>query len=811
MEQSNRKSRHSGEKNNRSLFRRTIALMVCLGILAFAPMVHQLYKLQIVEHDQWEQRAANQQTKSMTVTANRGTIYDRDGRAMALSATVYRLILSPLAVMDSVDKNKYVDDNGHKDKEAYEQALEAKRTLIINGLVDILGLDEETLWKRIQRTKSAYEEVALELEDEEAKAIREFIQENKLANMLYLTPDSKRYYPFSSVAAHVLGYMAENENSGGRKVGAQGIEALYEDALSGKSGRVVTSRNAYGMELPSGYDMYFDAQNGYNLNLTLDQRVQAMAEQTLAEGIETYDVQKGGFCIAMDPSTGAILAMASTPDFDPNSYASILDPGLLSGLEALGQTVGTDSDEYSAQVSAARNKQWRNKALSDTYEPGSTFKPLTVAMALEEGLISLDDHYHCSGVKTVGGWPIRCHKRSGHGDQTLTQAVENSCNVALMEIAEKIGAERFWSYMMDYGLGMTDSTGIDLVGEEGSILWDEETFKGPYGASALATGSFGQTFKVTPIQMITAFASVINGGHLITPYLVQSIQDDNGNNVYNRETEEVRQVISESTSQVVRGILESVVENGSGHNAYMSGYRISGKTGTSEKRDEQDNDDVICSFMGYAPADDPKVLVLLAYDSPKRSAPGSNYTVSGTYISGGNITAPMAGKLIANILDDMGVERRYSSEELTAVDTTMRSVVGQELTAAKSMLEKAGLRCRTIGTGARVTAQVPAAGVSIPGQSTVILYLGDERPGGEVEVPTLKGLSPAAAKSRLEDMGLFMRSAGVSDYTDASVSAVSQSLEAGATVAIGTVVEVHFVSNVMDYDVANKNDYGWER
>lgn len=784
-------------KNNRSLFRRTVFLMVCLGVFAFIPLVAKLWELQITEHDYWEEKAANQQTADVAVNSSRGTIYDSNGNILAMSATVYKLILSPRDVKMSVRESAYTKDDV-LDQSAYDAALREKRALIVDGLVELLGMNEEKLWKRIEYTDSAYEVLAYELEETDAAAVREFIAENRLSAMLYLTPTSKRYYPYSSVGSHVLGFMNYNASSGDVKVGAQGLEALYQDDLSGESGRVITSKNAYGSEMLSSYGAYFEGREGYDLELTLNASIQSLAEQILAEGVETYDIQKGGFCIVMNPQTGAIYAMASTPDFDPNNYTTIINDLLLGELEEVAAESGEDSDEYAAAYSDAFNQQLRNKALSDTYEPGSTFKPLTVAMALEEGLISLSDHYYCGGSHLVGGYTIKCHKKAGHGDQTLTEAVGNSCNVALMKIAEEIGAETFWQYLEDFGL--FESTGIDLVGEGTSVFWDggEEYFTSPIGVSSLATASFGQTFKVTPIQMIRAFASVINGGHLLTPYVVQAERDSEGNTVYYHETEEVRQVISESTSATIRGILEQVVSQYSGRNAYMSGYRIGGKTGTSEKRDETTGD-VICSFMGFAPVDDPQVLVLLAYDSPKRSAEGSNYTVSGTYISGGNITAPMAGKLIAAALDCLGVEKQYTADELASADVTMPRVTGYELTVAKSLLTNKGIRCRTVGTGNTVTAQVPAAGAVIPGSSNVILYLGEEPPAEQVEVPDLTGMSPAKAKETLEKLGLFLRAEGAADLTAAELSAVSQGVEPGETVATGTVVSVRFSSQVIDY------------
>ena len=795
MANQEKKTRRSAEKSNRSLFRRTVFLMVFLGVVLFVPLVRQLWILQITEHDYWEERGAAQQTKDVAVSSSRGTIYDGAGNTLAMSATVYQLILSPYDVKASVDKEEYTE-NDVLDQAAYDAALYEKRKLIVDGLVKLFEMDEERLWKAMEKTNSYYEILAYEMEEEEADALRAFTAENRISNLLYLVPDSKRYYPYSSIASHVLGFMNYNETSGNVKVGAQGIEALYQDLLSGETGRQVTSQNAAGGEMLSSYGAYFEGREGYDLHLTIDASIQSMAEQTLAEGIETYDVKNGGFCIVMNPNTGAVYAMASTPDFDPNNYGTIIDEALLAELEAIAAASGKDSEEYSAAVSDARNKQWRNRALSDGYEPGSVFKPITVAQALEEGIISVNDHFYCGGSKTVGGWDIDCHKAGGHGDQTLTEALENSCNVALMDIAEKIGSQTFWNYLEDFGL--RESTGIDLVGEGAWLFASEEEFTGPYGASALATYSFGQTFKILPIQMIRAFSAVINGGHLLTPYVVQSVTDGDGNTVVFHEVEETRQVISEATSETMREMLESVVSNGSGRNAYMSGYRIGGKTGTSEKIGEA-TDDVICSFMGFAPVDNPQVIVLLAYDSPERSAPGSNYTPSGTYISGGNITAPMAGKLLASVLDYLGVEKQYTPEELAAADVTMPRVTGYELTVATSVLSQSGLRCRTVGTGNMVTAQIPASGVSVPGSSNVILYLGEEAPTEEVEVPDLIGMTATQAKNKLEAMGLFLRATGVVDYSDTDVTAAEQVIAPGTMVKPGTVIEVRFVSNVIDY------------
>ena len=805
MEKQQKKPRKSDRRANRSLLRRTIVLLVIFGILVFIPVSIQLWKLQIVENDKWEEEAADIQTRDVTVGANRGAIYDSSGQTLAMSATVYNLILSPLDVVNETTRRAenskdFKDEEGNLDEDKVEDQIEKVRDTIVDGLVELLGLDREKLEARMEKTYSQYEVLTYYLEDEEAQPVRDFISEHSdlgMSAMLALTPTAKRYYNYSSVGSHLLGFMAETETSGGEKIGRLGLESAYNDELSGEAGRVVTAKTGRGFQMLSSYENYIDAENGGNLTLTIDLSAQSLAEQMLQEGIEAYDVQNGGFVIAMNPNTGAVYAMASSPDFDPNNYSKIIDSLLLDEVEAVKEKYGEDSDEYSQAVTAARNKQWRNKALSDTYEPGSTFKALVVAMALEEGVVSMSDTFYCGGSSTIGGHTIHCHKRAGHGTQTLTEAVENSCNVALMEIGQRLGAETFWQYLEDYGL--FDTTGIDLAGEGKSVFWDEDYFTSANGLSSLAVASFGQTFKVTPIQMITAFASVINGGHLIEPYVVEKISDDDGNTLYYHEITEVRQVLSETTSEKLREILESVVANGTGGNAYMAGYRIGGKTGTSEKRDELDNDDVIVSFMGFAPADNPQVLVLVALDSPTRSSPGSNYTAAGTYISGGNMAAPIAGQLIANILDNMGIEKQYTEEELSGTDTAVPSLVGYDLATAQKELEKKGFSYRTVGSGSNVTGQIPAAGLSIPGGSTVILYMGEEVPTDQVEVPDVTGMTPAKVKEVFEAKGLFLRAVGVNGDYNANVAASGQSLDPGVMVARGTVVEVRFVSSVIDY------------
>lgn len=779
---------------NRSLLWRVIFLMCVCGVLIFIPLLFQLYQLQITQHDYYKQLAVRNQTQSVTVSASRGTIYDTNGDIMAMSATVYNLVLSP---RDAAERQKTIDEQVAKNPQKYEYWN--VNQVITDYLTGQFGLSEERVRSSLEKTSYQYIVMVYELSDEQAKEVRQFISDHRLTSALYLSPTSKRYYPNGSNAAHILGFMGYTKTSGDQKVGAYGIEANYESTLAGKPGLILTAKNAAGTQMLSSYESYLDADNGSNITLTIDNNIQSIAEQALETGIEKYYIQNGGFIIVMDPNTGAILAMASSPDYDPNRYDAVTDARALARLEELAAQSGRDSDAYKAAVKEARDLQWKNKTLSDTYEPGSTFKALVVAAALEEGVVSLNDTFYCGGQSKYGGFTIHCHKTGGHGSQTLTRALENSCNVALMEIGMRLGADRLWDYFEDYGL--MEKTGIDLAGEGTSIFWPggRDYFTSEIGLSSVAVASFGQTFKVSPIRMITSFASVINGGHLITPYLVQSVTDSNGNITYDRQPQEVRQVLSESTSEKLCAMLESVVVNGSGQNAYNAGCRIGGKTGTSEKRDEE-GDDRIVSFMGFAPANDPQVLVLVAFDTPQRDPDRRQYTPGNTYISGGNIGAPVAGALIAQIMDYMKVEKQYlSSEELSGSDVNVPSVVGKTLAEAKTALSQRNLNLRTVGSGDTVTGQIPVAGAAIPGGSSVILYMGEEPPTDTVIVPNLVGKSPTAVENALNALGLYVRATGVAVYTS-STSASGQSIAEGTPVSRGTVIEVRFGNDaISDY------------
>ncbi len=786
-----------GTHSKRAIFHRTLFLMVLCGAVMFIPLMWKLWDIAIVHHEEYQKRASDQQTLDRSITARRGNIYDRNGNIMAMSATVYKLILSPRDLVDSVSKK---DGEGKElSDEAYQAKVAARQDQMVEELMALVpGLDREKAVKKVHDTKNAYWELRTDIEEEEAEVLRTYITENKTSHYLYLSPDSKRYYPYSSLAAQALGFVNDNG-------GAYGIEARYNDVLEGAAGRVVTTRTAGGTARYNAYSEYIDAVDGCDLTLTIDTTIQSYLEKVLEEGIVEFDVQDGAFGIAMDPKTGAILGIASSPDFDPNNYSQIVNDLLNSQLEGEAakiyeklkakNTQGLTDSELMAEAekqarSDARNSQWRSKAIDSRYEPGSTFKALVLAAALEEGVVDENDTFYCSGSVTIPGYPkpISCSKRTGHGHQTLAEAVGNSCNPAFMEIGSRLGKDRFYDYFEAFG--MLENTGIDLPGEASlaGAMWSRDKMSNV----DLAVASFGQRFEVTPLQMICGFAAVINGGDLVRPYVVQTISAQDGTVVQNTQPEVVRQVVSRQTSQRAADILEQVVSKGTGKNAYVAGYRIGGKTGSSEVKQEEDH--TIVSFMGYGPADDPQVIVLLAYDRPLPKVLGAdcNVTANGIYISGGSMAAKKAGPLIAQILDYMGVEKVYSAEESAAVDVAMPKVTELPLANAEKELKDKNLKSRTIGSGDTVSRQVPAAGTSIPGGSTVVLYLGDAAPEETGTMPDVTGMTYEGAKKALEKAGFFMRASGVSVYYSNTTTAERQSVAGGDTAAIGTVVDVWF-------------------
>ena len=726
---------------NRVIQTRSFVLMLIMGVAMFVLLFFQLFDLQIIRHEELQSKAVNQQTRRTVVTASRGTIYDRTGNIMAISASAETIILSPLEI-----------DRAVNDKDS---PVSWTKDSLAAGLAEILGSDASSIRKRMDNTESQYEVIKLRAEEETANAVRTYISENKIVGV-HLVADAKRYYPYGSLASHVIGFVGD-ENTG-----LYGLEARYEQELEGQSGLVVSAKDNAGNDMMYAYEQYFAAQNGSDLTLTLDATIQYYLEKGLESMADKFAAANGATGIIMDVRTGGILAMASYPNYDLNDFSAVQDKTLQERME---RGEGTLAD--------MQLLQWRNKALNDTYEPGSTFKILTLAAALEEGVIDMNTTVNCNGFVNISNYTIHCSNKAGHGLQTLVQSVGNSCNPAFISYGLKLGNTTFYNYMKAFGL--MDDTGIDLGGEAVGIFADPASFT----QLDLACYAFGQNFNVTPIALITAQAACINGGYLRSPYLVERITDSNGSVTYQHDSTPIRQVISEETSATVRECLEYVVASGTGKNGQVAGYRVGGKTGTADKGQ---TGDVVVSFLCFAPADDPQVIMLLTMDTPSRS--------TGTYVSGGNMVAPTASSIMAEVLPYLGVEPSYSAEELLGMDTTVPNVIGMSVEEAKSKLTERGLSCKVSGDGATVTDQTPAGGAIIPGKSAVILYAGADKSTAKCKVPHLIGKTPSEANTAATGAGLFIRFSGTTGSESSSVRVLSQSIEEGTEVDAGTVITV---------------------
>ena len=762
--------------------RRTKWFMLFFGVLCFGVLFVKLYDLQINQHQFLEDKAVSQQTASTTISASRGTIYDRNGETLAVSATAETVFISPLEIAERSDE----EDAATGEDVTYLKGQ--YKEYVARGLARILGLEEADLLKLMERTYSQFEYVAKKVEQDVADEVRRFIngeiddQGNVITEVneagetvptedpvrlrgIYLQADSKRYYPYSALASHVIGFVNEEG-------GAYGTEALYNDELEGTAGVTVTATASGGRPLLYQYEQYYDAENGDDLVLTIDTTVQYALEKGLEKAIEKYDVENGATGIVMDCNTGALLGIASLPNYDCNNYSAIYDSLLQQQLELAGE------EDYADTLSALRNKQWRNKAVNDTYEPGSTYKILTLAMALEEGVVTEATTFNCTGSVRVGVETIHCSKRAGHGVQDLKTATANSCNPSFINMGFRIGADTYYDYMDAFGL--FDYTGVDLPGEGKGIQTDRDTFTS--SDIYVACYSFGQTFTVTPLQLIAAQAACINGGYLYTPYVVEQVKDSSGNVISQHDATPVRQVISEETSATVREILEYVVSDGTGKNGQVAGYRIGGKTGTADKTG---TDDVVVSFLCFAPADDPQIIMLLTLDTPGRD--------TGTYVSGGNMVAPTAGEIMSEILPYLGIEPQYTAEELVGADATVPNVVGMTEEAAAARLEEYGFTSyRTVGEGETVTDQTPLGGAIVPNNAEIILYMGEEKPNTLCTVPYVVGMSASKANEAITNAGLIMKVTGAVDGSSSTVIAISQDYAEGAQLEAGSVVEVRF-------------------
>ena len=749
---------------NRQMLRRTLLLMAVCGAAVFALLLAKLYQIQILEHEKYERLSLEQQLREAPTAPLRGDIYDCKGRVLALSASVDNVYLSPAEI------RQYGED----------------AALIARELSRILGLDEQEILEKTGQTGSWYVTVARKVEKEQADRIRAFKNEYGIRGVR-LEADTKRYYPNSALACHLIGFVGTDNT------GLEGIEARYDSALRGSPGRSLRATNAFGTELLfQGIEDYEPGADGCDAVTTIDAAVQYMIEKHLRQAVADYDIQNGAGAICMDVNTGAILAMASLDDYDLNHFLDVSDEVRMQMSQA------PDEEQARLILDAARARQWRNKALSDTYEPGSTFKIITLSMALEEGAVNTASSFYCPGSVSVKGRssPIRCWKTEGHGSQSLTQAVQHSCNAAFVNIGLRLGPEKFYEYCEAFGFlrktgdpdeNLSATTGIDLAGESGSIWWSENVFCSERNLSQLAAASFGQTFTITPLQLITAVSACVNGGRLMQPYVMQRLIAPDGSVCYEHEPVVVRQVIRPETSAQVRQILEQVVgdpREGTGRNASVAGYRIGGKTGTSEKvslEARTGQKEYIVSFIGFAPADDPKIALLVFLDTPSDQ--------SGIYISGGQMAAPVVGNMMADLLPYLGVE----PEEMAQQSCVMPKLEGLELAEAAARVQEEGLKLRTVGQGERVIAQLPRAGRRVAEESQVILYLQGEAPKEKQIVPDLSGMSLEEARDALSTRGLFLRSRSPL-YPGLDEQIGWQSVPAGAQASPGEVITVTLIS-----------------
>lgn len=799
-----RRKSDAARRANQIVRSRTVLVMLLLGIVTFAALFWRLYDLQIRQHAELQEKAISQQTRSAVVSASRGTIYDRNLNTLAISATAETVLVSPLDIEKSVESQK--DEQAKAAQKAadkgqdYTPPVLRDQSYIARGLSRILGLEQGAIEERMEKTNSQYEILKKKTDQTISDEVRRFIngeidpegnevpekQRVKLRGV-WLQPDSKRYYLYSSLASGVIGFV------NGDGIGSVGLEVKYDDTLTGTAGYTISARNASGSELLYNYEQYYDAENGHSLVLTLDANVQLSLENGLENMLKKYDAKNGGTGIVMDVNTGAIIAMASYPNYDLNDYSTIFDAALQKKLDADLEKIDANRSTYESEkayadarakaINSAMQSQWRNKCIDSTYEPGSTFKPITLAAALEEGKVSKSSTFYCGGYTTVPGWSDRiwCSNHSGHGQQTLIEAVGHSCNPAFIKMGLSIGTETYYKYLKSFGL--MDKTGIDMIGEVKGLFVDEDYFNSQ--VVSLASYSFGQTFNVTPIELIRAQAACINGGYLYEPYIVDQVLDEDGNVLSQHDTTPVRQVISEETSAIVREALEYVVSSGSGKNGQVAGYRIGGKTGTADKTGTRKTTrEVVVSFMCFAPADDPQYIMLLTMDTPSRN--------TGTAVYGGTMVAPTASQIMGEILPALGIEPDYSAEELSGADAAVPYVVGKTAEEAKAALKSAGFTYRTVGSGETVTDQTPAGGAIVPNNASVVLYLGAEKSDTPSTVPDVTGKTPTEANKALTNAGLIMKVAGATSASGGSVTAISQNAEAGSQLPAGSVVTVRF-------------------
>ena len=745
--------------------RRIGFMMAILGAAAFLPVLLRLISLMVVSYDAYSALALSNQSRSTAVQSARGVIYDRNMNILAGSVTV---------------ENIYIDP-----RELQQTGADIPR--MASALSELLEVDAARVEKLAADRSKRYHLIADRVEEETAAKVRAYIDETGIQG-IHLEPNSRRYYPYGSLAAQVIGFT----NASGD--GAEGIEASYDAFLSGRAGKTITTKGNNEMDMPFSVERYLQGQPGADVVTTIDVTVQQALENQMQLAVDRYAIQNGAFGIVMDVDTGEILAMATLGSYDPNAYLEIGDADTAAELEAMRLDYlryPEDSPQYTQgkaayreKLVAARLKQWRNRCISDGYEPGSTFKTITLAAAIDCGAVTADSRFSCGGAEQIPGRSqlLHCWRHQGHGGQNTAQALQNSCNLAFAHIGLKLGGERFYDYVKKFGI--LEKTGIDLAGESGGVFFSKEliTDTDKWGTASLTSGSFGQTFKITPLQLVRAVAAVVNGGRLLEPYIVSEVIDTDGSTLLKQEPTVLMNPISEETSQIMCAMIESVVTEGTAKNAAISGYRVGGKTGTSEKIDVFDENgqrvrDKIVSFVGLAPMDDPRYIILVALDTPSAS--------TGIYISGGVMAAPTVGAVMADILPYLEVKRAQEP-----VIVSVPELSGMEAKEAEKLLKELGLTAVPRGIGETVTAQLPGADTALEAGGQVLLYLGGEAPENAT-VPDFTGMTPAQAAQAAQDAGLTLRFSGNPDL-NRPIRVQLQDLPPDTVVEPGRTVTITF-------------------
>lgn len=746
-----------GSKNNskkraekgpaQRLRQRTAILILLILVLGFGAAVLRLTYLTTVQSSELQESAVDLQLADTTVSAKRGTIYDANGNVLAESASVWQVVMSPV--------------NFKNDKQ---------RQAAAKGLSEIFDLEYNDVLDDTKQ-QSHYVVVKRRIESDEREKVLQLIDTLKkdysCSGVIQLLDDYKRYYPKNSLASSVIGFTGSDDQ------GLEGIEYEYDSYLSGTPGRIITAQNAKGTDMPFRYEQNVESEDGNNVYLTIDETIQSICEKYMQKGVEDNNVLNKGVCIAMDVNTGAILAMVTTDGYDLNN------PYELSAKDKK-KIKSTSKKKQAEAESAALSNMWRNKAVADTYMPGSVFKMCVASAALEENLVNEKTSFTCTGSISVEGETIHCSNISGHGTQNFVEVISNSCNPAFIQIGQMLGAGKFRQYYQ--GFGFSDKTGIDLPGEAEDSFWKE----GKMGGVDLAVASFGQNFSITPIQMITACAAVSNGGYVVQPHVVSKITDSKGNVIKTVDKKIKRQVISDDTSKKMNEYLEYNTERQGAAAGYISGYKVAGKTGTTEKRgvtkfESSFSEDYISSFCGYAPADDPQIAMLVFFDTP-----------DGDAYYGSQVSSPVFINIMSEVLPYLDVKTSYTDEELGYVDASAGDYTGVSVDEAKTAVEADGFTATVKGNGSTVISQIPTVSSGLQKGGSIVLYTDSDSQSETVSVPSLIGLSPDEVNDVASAYGLNVSFSGA---TTSSGTSSSQNIEAGTSVSPGTVITVSFADS----------------